>query len=257
MDLGLHNLRALLTGASRGLGYATAELLATEGARLVINSRDAARLEASAAAIGAEAVAGDVSSTGGAEAVVKAAAERLGGLDLLFCNAGGPPPGAFESFDDGQWQQAIDTSFMSAVRLVRAALPWLRTSKAASILFVASYSVKQPIPNLVLSNAVRAATVGLSKTLALELGSSGIRCNAILPGWTQTERVEELLAARAKANGSSVAAEMARQQQECPLGRIGQPVEFARAAAFLLSPAASYITGTALTVDGGLYKGTL
>ena len=146
---------------------------------------------------------------------------------------------------------------MSAVRLVKAALPHLRKSKAASVLFVASYSVKQPIPGLVLSNAVRAATVGLSKSLALELGAEGIRFNSILPGWTETERVGDLLGARAKANGTTIEAEMAKQMLDCPLGRMATPQEFANAAAFLLSPAASYITGVALTVDGGMYKGTL
>ncbi|MDX9959810.1 MAG: SDR family oxidoreductase, partial [Spirochaetia bacterium] len=158
---------------------------------------------------------------------------------------------------DEQWQKAVDTSFMSAVWLVRAALPHLRKSKAASVLFVASYSIKQPIPNLVLSNSIRSATVGLSKTLALELGKDGIRFNAILPGWTATDRITELMAARAKAAGTTVEAELAKQMSDCPLGRMGTPGEFANAAAFLLSPAASYITGVALTVDGGMYKGTL
>ena len=257
MDLGLKDLKALVSGGSRGLGYATATQLSAEGAQVAINGRDAARMAAPAAAINALAIPGDVSSSEGVKAIVDAAAEKFGGLDLLFCNAGGPPSGPFESFTDEQWQKAVDTSFMSAVWLVRAALPYLRKSKAASVLFVASYSIKQPIPNLVLSNSIRSATVGLSKTLALELGKDGIRFNAILPGWTATDRITELMTARAKVAGTTVEAELAKQMSDCPLGRMGKPEEFANAAAFLLSPAASYITGVALTVDGGMYKGTL
>jgi 3-oxoacyl-[acyl-carrier protein] reductase len=142
-------------------------------------------------------------------------------------------------------------------RLIRAALPRLRASGAGSVLSFGSYSVKQPIPKLILSNAVRAATVGLTKSLALELGHEGIRFNSILPGWTETERVTELLEARAKANKTTIEEELALQMKDCPLGRMARPEEFAAAAVFLLSPAASYITGVALCVDGGMYKGTL
>jgi 3-oxoacyl-[acyl-carrier protein] reductase len=133
----------------------------------------------------------------------------------------------------------------------------LRDSNAASVLTITSYSVKQPIPNLVLSNSVRAATVGLTKTLALELGNEGIRFNSILPGWTETERVVELMTHRAKINQTTVEEEIAKQSRDSPLGRMGRPEEFANAAIFLVSPAASYITGVMLTVDGGMYKGTL
>lgn len=257
MDIGVKGLRALVTGGSKGLGLATATLLAREGAAVTINGRDATRLKASADSIGGKFVPGDLHSADVPAAVIAEAVRLMGGLDLLVCNAGGPPAGPFETFGEEAWGNAIDLSFMSAVRLVKAALPHLRKSKAASVLFVASYSVKQPIPGLVLSNAVRAATVGLSKSLALELGAEGIRFNAILPGWTETERVGDLLGARAKANGTTVEAEMAKQMKDCPLGRMATPQEFANAAVFLLSPAASYITGVALTVDGGMYKGTL
>jgi 3-oxoacyl-[acyl-carrier protein] reductase len=178
-------------------------------------------------------------------------------LDILITNAGGPPSGAFESFYEASWQKAIDLSFMSHVRLIIAALPFLCQSKAASVLTVTSYSVKQPIPNLVLSNSIRAATVGLTKSLALELGSAGIRFNSILPGWTATERVTELMTFRAKQNGTTVEYEIDKQSKDSPLGRMGTPEEFANAAVFLVSPAASYITGVMLTVDGGMYKGTL
>jgi 3-oxoacyl-[acyl-carrier protein] reductase len=146
---------------------------------------------------------------------------------------------------------------MSNVRLIKSALPHLRNSSFASVLTVTSYSVKQPIANLVLSNSIRAATVGLTKSLALELGKEGIRFNSILPAWTETERVGELMSARAKLNGTTVDEEIAKQSKDSPLGRMGSPEEFASAAVFLVSPVASYITGVMLTVDGGMYKGTL
>lgn len=263
MDLHLKGLRALVTGASRGLGYATALGLAREGVGVALNSRDSEKLtvaaQALAQATGAQVVAtpGDVTEPAMPEQLIAQAVEALGGLDLLVTNAGGPPPGKFEAFDDAAWQRAIDLSLMGHVRLIRAALPYLRQSKAASVLTITSYSVKQPIANLILSNSVRLATVGLTKSLALELGAEGIRFNSILPAWTETERVYELMNARAKASGGSVDDEIARQAKDSPLGRMGRPEEFANAAVFLLSPAASYITGVMLSVDGGMYKGTL
>lgn len=262
MDLGLKNKRVLVTGASRGLGYATARVLSQEGAIVAINGRDDERIRAAAFRLNAETggsvygLAGDVSSAPVAESLLQAAVQVLGGLDILVCNAGGPPPGTFESFDEATWQKAIDLSFMSNVRLIKAALPFLRKSVSASVLTVTSYSVKQPIPNLVLSNSIRAATVGLTKSLALELGKEGIRFNSILPAWTETERVTDLMSARARANGTSMEVEMARQAAESPLGRMSTPQEFANAAVFLVSPAASYLTGVMLPVDGGMLKGT-
>jgi len=263
MDLGLSGKKALVAGASRGLGYATALVLAREGCRVAINSRNPASLEESASRIASETgsqvipLAGDVTVASVAESLVHQAAQAFGGLDLLVTNSGGPPAGKFESFDDGMWQKAYELNLLSHVRLVRAALPYLRQSTAASVLTITSYSVKQPIPNLVLSNSIRAATVGLTKSLALELGSEGIRFNSILPAWTETERVYELMEHRAKVNETSVQEEFARQAKDSPLRRMGRADEFANAAVFLLSPAASYITGVMLTVDGGMYKGTL
>jgi 3-oxoacyl-[acyl-carrier protein] reductase len=263
MDLKLKGKRALVTGSSQGLGYATALALAREGCHLAVNSRDQARVSAAAAKISAETgahaigLAGDLADPDVPAGLVNQAASLLGGLDILITNAGGPPSGAFESFDEASWQKAIDLSFMSHVRLVKAALPFLRLSKTASVLTVTSYSVKQPIQNLVLSNSIRAATVGLTKSLALELGAAGIRFNSILPGWTETERVNELMTFRAKQNGTTVEYEIDKQSKDSPLGRMGRPEEFANAAVFLVSPAASYITGVMLTVDGGMYKGTM
>jgi 3-oxoacyl-[acyl-carrier protein] reductase len=263
MDLGLRGKRALITASSRGLGYATARLLAQEGCQVAINSRNAESLGEAARKIADETrnpmlpLAGDVVDPAIPQQLVEQTVEALGGLDILFTNSGGPPSGKFESFDDTAWQKAVELNLMSHVRLIRAALPHLRQSPAASVLAVASYSVKQPIPNLVLSNSIRSATIGMIKTLALELGSEGIRFNAILPAWTETERVIELMEYRAKVSGTTLAEAIAKQSSESPLGRMGRPEEFAQAAVFLLSPAASYITGVMLTVDGGMYKGTI
>lgn len=269
MDLGLEGKTALVTGSSRGLGFATARLLALEGARVALNSRSQESVDQAVSKItgdlapreaGPEQViglAGDVTRPDVPEQLVRQAAGRLGGLDMLVTNAGGPPSGPFETLNDEVWYQAIEASLMSHVRLIRAALPYLRRSACPSVLTITSYSVKQPIPNLVLSNSVRAATVGLTKTLALELGREQIRFNSILPAAIDTERIQQLLATRAKTNATSVEEEMRKQTQESPLGRIGTPDEFARAAVFLLSPAASFITGVMLTIDGGMYKGTL
>lgn len=257
MDLNLSGKKALLTGASSGLGFATARLLAAEGAQVAINGRDQAKLAQAAKEIGATALVGDMAEPGDPARVVARAAEALGGIDLLLCNAGGPPPGAFESFDDAAWTRAVDLTFLSFVRLIRAALPFLRLSKAASVLTVTSVSVKQPITNLILSNSVRAATVGLTKSLALELGGEGIRFNSILPGWTATDRATKLIAAGAAAKGKTVEEEMSARFRDFPLGRMATPEEFANVAVFLLSPAASYVTGSMIAVDGGSYKGTL
>jgi 3-oxoacyl-[acyl-carrier protein] reductase len=261
MDLGLKDKRAFIAGSSRGLGYATALTLAREGCCVVLNSREEEKVKASAETIfhetGTQAygVAGDVSEASTAERLINSAVESLGGLDILITNAGGPPAGSFEIFDEETWQKAVDTSFISHVRLIRAALPHLRKSDSPSVLTLTSYTVKQPAQNLVLSNSVRAATVALTKSLAVELGKDGIRFNSILPGWTFTERIQYLMEFRAKNSKTTVEEEIAKQIAEIPLGRMAQPQEFANVAAFLVSPAASYINGVMLNVDGGIVKG--
>ncbi|MBI5843016.1 MAG: SDR family oxidoreductase [Chloroflexi bacterium] len=263
MDLQLKDKRALVTGSSRGLGYAAALTLAREGCKVALNGRDEFRLLEASHKIYKETnhlnypLVGDVTDPVVPEKLVAETVKALGGLDILITNAGGPPAGPFESFDETTWQKAVDMSFMSHVRLIRAALPHLRKSPAPSVLTMTSYTVKQPMNNLVLSNSIRTATIGLTKSLALELGKDGIRFNSILPGWTITERVQDLMAFRAKNNNTTVEEEFAKQITEIPLGRMGQPEEFANAAAFLVSPAASFITGVMLNVDGGIVKGTM
>lgn len=263
MDLLLKGKKAFLAGSSRGLGFAAARILAEEGCRVVINGRDEQRLKDSAMLLKSETgieagyLAGDVTSAEGARDLIKKAAEIMGGLDLLVTNTGGPPSGKFEAHSEEIWQNATNLVFLSHVRLILAALPYLRESSSASVLTITSYSVKQPIPNLILSNSIRAATVGLTKSLALELGPDGIRFNSILPGWTKTERVQEILEFRAEQSGSTMEKEMDIIMAECPLGRMASPDEIGRAAAFLLSPAAAYITGVMLQVDGGMVKGVL
>ena len=263
MDLHLKDKRAFVAGSSRGLGFATTLTLAREGYKVAVNSREKEKATTAADKITSETgiqaygFAGDVSDPSAADALIKSAVDALGGLDILITNAGGPPSGSFEIFDDATWQKAVDTSFLSHVRLIRAALPHLRKSPSPSVLTMTSYTVKQPIPNLVLSNSIRAATVGLTKSLAMELGKENIRFNSIMPGWTQTERVIELMEFRAKTNNTTVEEETARQTAEIPLSRMGQPQEFANAAVFLVSPAASFIHGVMLAVDGGIIKATL
>jgi 3-oxoacyl-[acyl-carrier protein] reductase len=194
MDLKLKDRIVLITGASRGLGAATAEQLSAEGAKVIINSRDSIVLHATATRIQAKtgnqvvAIAGDITTADFPAQLIAAVVQQFGGLDILITNAGGPPSGRFESFTDSDWQRAIESNLMSHVRLIRAALPALEKSSCASVLTITSASVKQPIPNLILSNSIRAATVGLTKSLALELGGKNIRVNSILPGWTMTEQ---------------------------------------------------------------------
>ena len=262
MELHLTDKRALVIGSSKGLGYATARGLALEGVKVAINGRKTPELEKSAEKLAKEssveilALPGDISEPAVPFQLVEHIVAKWGGLDLLVTNAGGPPAGLFESLDDLAWEHAIQTTLLSHVRLIRAALPYLRQSQDASILTITSYSVKQPIQNLVLSNSIRAATVGLTKTLALELGGYGIRVNSILPAWIDTERTLELDSYRAHLFDTTLEEVRNNKAKETALGRMGTPEEFANAAVFLLSPAASYITGVMLTIDGGLYKGT-
>ncbi len=262
MDLKLQGKCALVLASTRGLGFATARSLVLEGCKVAINSRTKKDLDSAALKLKDETgkqilpIQGDVTDHDFPSYAITQVVDLFGGLDLLVTNAGGPPSGKFESFSNEDWGNAVELSFLSHVRIIREALPFLRKSSTPSVLTFTSYSVKQPIPNLILSNSIRAATVGLTKSLALELGADGIRFNSILPGWTETERVNDLMAFRAKQSGRTVDEEIEEQMKNTPLGRMATPEEFANAAVFLLSPAAAYITGVMLTVDGGTYKGT-
>jgi len=258
MDLGLNGKRVLVAAASKGLGRAIAAEFVRESAQVAICSRDRARIQRVATELGSGTVAieADVSTNEGCRRFVDESVKRLGGIDVLIVNAGGPKLGTFADLDDAAWQTAFELTLLSAVRLTRLALPELRKSKGA-IVFSTSTSVRQPgLPaygTLMLSNGLRAAVHGLLKTLSRELAADGIRVNAIQPGRISTERVAELDGDTAKREGIPI--EKVRERFEkgaIPLGRYGKPEEFAAAAVFLASPRASYITGVSLQVDGGM-----
>jgi 3-oxoacyl-[acyl-carrier protein] reductase len=261
MNLQLDQRIALVTGASQGLGYATALQLSREGAQVAICSREQAHVSAAADAIQAEThhpvlgVVANITSAKDVKRLIDRVVDEFGGLDILVTNTGGPEPMAFEAISDDMWKTSIDEMFMSTVRLVREALAHLRQSPTPSVLTVTSLSVKQPISNLILSNTIRLSVIGLTKTLAQELGAERIRFNSILPGWTDTEHAQDLLDKRARLNQSSLEEEYAKQAASSPFGRLATPQEFANVAAFLVSPAASYLTGLMLPVDGGSYRG--
>lgn len=263
MDLGLAGAKVLVTAASEGLGAATARRFSLEGATVVINSRSLEKLQSTASAINSESggvvytVAGDVSDAGRAQAIVEQAASFMNGIEVLVTNAGGPPGGSFDDFTPEDWRKATELTFYSTVDLIYAALPYLRQSERAAILTVTSISVKQPIANLTLSNAVRPAVIGLTKSLSMELGPENIRVNSILPGITHTGRVDSLMANRAEKNGTSPEAELEKAAASIPLRRVGTVEEFGNAAAFLCSPAAGFITGVNLPVDGGSIQATM
>ena len=241
-----------MAAASKGLGRACAHALIGEGARAFVVSRGAAAIEATAKEIGAAGwKAADVGKAGDPEAAIEQAASVLGGLDILVANAGGPPPGTFESTPLEAWQQAHELTLMSAVRLVTAALPHLKRSDQGRIVFLTSITVRQPIANLVLSNAVRAAVTGLAKSLSAELGPHGITVNCLAPGTILTDRIRQLAA----HSGGDVDASIKRMGDEIPLRRVGTPEEFGATCAFLCSRQAGYITGQTIGIDGGALVG--
>ncbi|HET9371419.1 MAG TPA: SDR family oxidoreductase [Vicinamibacterales bacterium] len=263
MDLGLKGKIAMVAGASRGLGYAVARALAAEGAKVSLGSRNEFSITDAGKRIAAEtfvdtlAMAVDVRS---ADSIAKwhtRTMEKFGGVDLLFVNAGGPPAGPALSFDDAAWQGAFELLVLSAVRMTRLAVPSMKARGGGAIVVSTSSAVREPIANLALSNAVRASVAALSKTLANELAGDRIRVNHLMPGRIDTDRVRELDATKAKAAKSSPEDVKAQSVKTIPMGRYGQPDEFANAAVFLFSDAARYITGASLQVDGGLIRATV
>src|SRR5262249_11712954 len=257
MDFGLGGCAALVAAGSRGLGRASARALAREGAQVALFSRTAAAAEKAAQEIGAETgvrtlgFAADATKAADLERAVAQTVHAFGRLDVLVTNAGGPPPGTFATLGDGDWQRAFELNLMSAVRLVRAALPHLEKSGRGRVILLSSTTVKQPIDGLILSNAVRIGIAGLSKSLANELGGKKSTVNQVLPGRIDTDRVRELDEARAKSTGANPDAVRRANEQQIPLGRYGDPDEFGAVVAFLASAQAAYLTGTTIQVDGG------
>ncbi len=263
MDLGLKGRTALVAAASKGLGKAVAKALAKEGANVAIFSRDEAAIQAAAkeieaAAPGAQVLAltGDATKPADIERVVRATVDRFGGVDVLYNNAGGPRPGYFDDLTDEDWQHAFDLNLMSAVRLTRACLPYMRRNRWGRVITGTSSSVKQPIENLMLSNSIRSATTAWSKTLSDQLASEGITVNTLAPGRIMTERIIQLDSDTARRTGESQEQVTKRLEKRIPTGRYGDPDEFGAAAAFLASEPASYITGQMLLVDGGQLRST-
>lgn len=263
MDLGLKDLKCFVAGSSSGLGAATALQFALEGARVAINGRSPETLAKTAsymqASTNAEIIAipGDVSRPDDVRRMIDDAGKQLGGLDILVTNAGGPPSGKFEDLKPEDWQKAFDGLVMSAVHMIRVALPMLRLSEHPSIVAITSMTLKQPVDGLLLSNSVRLSLAGLVKTLANELGPQGIRVNAVLPGSTRTDRMTYLLKRRAEAGERTIKDVLEESTSKIPLKRMAEPEEFGKVAAFIASPAASFIHGAMIPVDGGEIRATL
>lgn len=253
MDLGLDGARALIGGGSGGLGGAIAAALTGEGARVALVARASDRLDAAVARLaGAVPVDTDLATPDGPGSAVDRTVAELGGLDLLLVNSGGPPTGGFEDLDEDAWTRAIDGTLHSALRLIRTALPHLRESDRPAILIILSSTAREPVPGLTTSNVLRPGLAGLVKSLTAEIAP--IRINAIAPGRVATDRIKEIDAMTAARTGQSTEAVTAAMIAQIPLGRYGDPLEIGRLGTFLLSPAASYVTGAIVPVDGGLVR---
>jgi 3-oxoacyl-[acyl-carrier protein] reductase len=251
----------IVAASSEGIAYAAAESFAAEGARLAMCSRDGEKLNKAAEEIrarhGAEVLTEpfDVTDAAAVQRFVDHVAERFGGVDVCVTNAGGPPAKMFLETTSEEWQRAVDLNLMSIVHFARAVLPYMQKKKWGRIVTITSVSVRQPVYDLVYSNAVRAGVLGLVKSLSNEFGKDGITVNNVAPGYTVTERLKDLAAKRAKEAGVSDSEYLKSMGAEAALGRVGQPEEIADAIVWLASDRASYITGQTLLVDGGLYKG--
>ena len=262
MDLGIAGRTAVVTASSRGLGRAVAEELASEGVNLVICARHRDTLEAAASSIREASgvrvttVVADVADPKGVEAVWNTVKEEFGGADILVNNAGGPPAGPFESHSPSAWADAIRLTLDSAVNMTRLVLPGMKKRRWGRILNITSIAVKQPVDNLILSNSVRAAVTGFARTLANEVAKFNITVNCVMPGYTLTDRITELANANAGKDGSKESVVGAWESQ-IPMGRLGDPREFAAMVTFLASERASYTTGASIPVDGGWIRSLL
>ena len=261
MDFGLNGRVALVAAASKGIGFASAMELAREGARVFLCSRDEERARSAARRIAEETgtectgVRADVTNEADARAFVELARERAGGVDILVTNAGGPPSANFESADLEMYRRAFELNALSAVRLAQLVVPSMRAARWGRVVNVTSISVKQPIEGLLLSNTVRAGLTGWAKTLSAEVAAEGVTVNNVAPGYTLTERQEELAAARAGQSGKSKEELIETWAAQVPMRRLAAAEEIAAAIAFLASERASYITGVTLQVDGGWVRG--
>jgi len=255
MDLGLQGCRAFIAGASKGLGKACAKSLADEGARVFICSRNAEEIGQAAAEVGAAGhAAADVSRPADVKRIVAEAISSLGGLDILVTNAGGPPTGSFDKAGDGDWDIAYQLTLMSAVRLIREALPALKVSGRGRIVNLTGYGVKEPMTDLVVSDSVRAGVTVMAKTIAADLAPFGITVNNIAPGPIMTDRLIAIQAARAKSLGIGVEEQFKRFSESIPVRRMGEPKEIGDLCAYLCSPQAGYLTGQSIVVDGGVNR---
>jgi 3-oxoacyl-[acyl-carrier protein] reductase len=261
MDLAIEGRVALVGASGRGLGRAVAERLAAEGASLAICDRDQSVLDEARKAVLASgngnevfAYQVDLTDPGEIDRLVSRVRQDLGPISILITNSGGPPPGGFDQASDEKWQLAYELTFLSAVRLIRAVLPDMQAQRWGRVINFTSRALKEPIPGLIISNAVRLAVAGMAKTLANEVAEYGITVNNVCPGPTSTERAIELAASRAAKKGISLEEELTLTAQEIPIGRLARPEEPAAAAAFLASELAGYITGISLLVDGGAVK---
>jgi 3-oxoacyl-[acyl-carrier protein] reductase len=265
MDLGVKGKVAIVAASSKGLGRATALTLAREGAKVTINGRNGATVHATAEAIRAETgaevleVVGDMANAADIQRLVDETVAKWGRLDMVVCNAGGPPAGTFTTHmdDDQAWLDAINLNLMSTLRLSRAAIPHLEKVGGGSITTIMSTSVKQPIPHLVLSNTARTGVIGMTKSMALELAPKNIRVNNVCPGSTRTDRILGLAASRSAESGRDVEEILAEDAKAIPMGRHGEPQEIGNVVAFIASPAATYVTGVTITVDGGSTRSTM
>ncbi len=264
MDLGLTGKIAVVAASSKGLGKAVAQTLAREGALVTINGRDAGTVKATAdeirEATGADVleIVGDMTKSEDVTRLIEQTVQARGGLDILVCNAGGPPSGTFASFPDDQpWLDAVNLNLMSTLRLMRSALPHLEARGGGSITNIVSTSVKQPIGHLILSNTARTAVIGLAKSVSLEWAPKNIRVNNVCPGSTLTGRITSMAKVRAEKAGKTPEEIIEEDAKQIPMGRLGEPQEFANVVTFIASPAASYVTGTTIQVDGGNVKSLL